>query len=249
MPLDEDAGSGATAVHDAEVRIQLLGTGDTVEQEYVYEYTSQGGGLYRMRAGDLGVAVPLRKFRLIVDVPDYPQATSTTLVPDTFAVRSSGTDSVVYQSDEPFTFELTGPRYPGRQNFFVFTTTAIDGFEHQLTPFARRILEDADDVTIADLREQVSPILNEESFDRTDGVLRISFPWLGVNFYGRNRVAVEALDDNLYDFIRSQSVQQGGSTRPPGEIPNVLDSIENGRGVFGSYAEASVDFFVFPPDG
>ena len=55
-----------------------------------------------------------------------------------------------------------------------------------------------------------------------------------------------AVDDNLFDFIRSQSVQQGGSTLAPGEIPNVLDHIEGGTGIFGSLARVSHETFVRP---
>ena len=42
---------------------------------------------------------------------------------------------------------------------------------------------------------------------------------VAIIFYGPNRIFANALDDNLYDYIRSQSIQQGGSTFSPGEIP------------------------------
>lgn len=258
VPIGDPYDGQATAIRDAQVLLQRIDASDEVIDEYVYEYVEQSNGLYRyvntdtsftrMRYRIFERVRPLQTYRLRVDVPDHPTITSTTLVPDTFSVSSVSSDTVTFQSDDPFTFEVTPPHYPGRQSYFIFTTTALDGFEDQLTPFARSLLDDGDDVTLADLRERVSPILNEESFDLSAGALRIQFPWLAIYFYGRNRVSMQALDDNLYDFIRSQNVQQGGSTRPPGEIPNVLDPIEGGRGIFGSYAEAAVEFYVRPPD-
>ena len=258
VPIGQPYDSQSTAVQDAMVLLQRMNDEDEVIDEYAYEYIEDSNGLYRYVSADTSFTRmryrifervrPLQTYRLRVDVPDHPTITSTTLVPDTFSVSSASSDTVTFQSEEPFTFELTPPRYPGRQSYFTFTTTALDGFEDQLTPFARSLLDDGDDVTLADLRERVSPILNEESFDFSDGALRIRFPWLAIYFYGRNQVSIQALDDNLYDFIRSQNVQQGGSTRSPGEIPNVLDPIDGGRGIFGSYAEAAVEFYVRPSD-
>lgn len=256
VPMGETYDADDVAVRDALVTVQLLQDDGAVEEEYGYEFLPESAGIYTyssdgseatagVRLQD--VVLPLRTYRLVIEVPGYDRITSTTIVPDTFSVRTVSADTVTYQSSEPFTFEVATPRYPGRQSLFIFTTTALDGLEEQLTPFARNLVEEGEDVTLADLRERVSPILNEESFNRSqDGAVEIQFPWLAIYFYGRNRVSVQALDDNLYDFFRSQSVQQGGSTRPPGEIPNVLDPIENGRGIFGSYADARVDFYVLP---
>lgn len=257
VPVGDSYDLESAAVRNGDVRIQLLTDDGSVETEYEYQFQLGSSGYYRYGDGDstagwagfsrpVEVVRPLRTYRLIADVPEFGRVTSTTTVPDTFSVKNVSRDSVTYQSGTPFTFELTPPAFPGRQSVFIFTTTALDGFEHQLTPFARSLLEDGDDVTLADLRERTSPILNEENFDPSNEALRIQFPWLAIYFYGRNRVSIQALDDNLYDFIRSQNVQQGGSTRPPGEIPNVIDPIDGGRGIFGSYAEAFVDFYVHP---
>ena len=57
-----------------------------------------------------------------------------------------------------------------------------------------------------------------------------------------------AIDDNLYDFVRSQIIQQGGSTFAPGEIPNILERVNGAHGVFGSYARVSFDLFVKRPE-
>ena len=104
-------------------------------------------------------------------------------------------------------------------------------------------------MTLEDLRVGGSPILNEENYDvNPDGTLTIKYPWLAITFYGPNRIFANALDDNLYDYIRSQSIQQGGSTFSPGEIPNPLENVEGAHGVFGSYARISFDLFVLRPE-
>jgi hypothetical protein len=130
----------------------------------------------------------------------------------------------------------------------VFSTSAT-GDVDQLTPFARALF-DTGDVTLQDLRQRASPILNEENFEHLpNGELRVEFPWLAVYFFGYNEIRVQAVDENLHDFLRSQMVQQGGSTLPPGEIPNVLEHVEGGRGVFGSYASAAAVVHVNRNDG
>lgn len=59
-------------------------------------------------------------------------------------------------------------------------------------------------------------------------------------FYGPNEVGVNVIDDTLFDLIRTQQTQQGvpDAGLGPGEIPNVIEHVEGGTGVFGSYAEA-----------
>ena len=60
---------------------------------------------------------------------------------------------------------------------------------------------------------------------------------IAVAFYGDALVGTAAVDDALYDFMRYQGVQTNGSTLSPGEIPNVLDHINGGRGIFSSMAK------------
>lgn len=256
LPVSQRYNPDSAAVLDADVRVQRISETDDVIKEYRYRLIPNSSGIYTPYGlGSLAsapadsVIYPLETYRLIADVPGFGTLTSTTTVPDTFSVATFSADTVTYQAADPLTFVLTPTDYPGRQSVFVFNTIALDGFEHQLTPFARSLLEDGDELTINDLRERVSPILNEENLQQqSDGTLEMQFPWLAIYFYGRNEVNVHALDDNMYDFVRSRSVQQGGSTRPPGEIPNVIDHIEGGRGIFGSYAEATVQFYVAPRD-
>lgn len=253
VPIDQEYDADSLGVIGAEVHIELLTEGGEVEQTYPYLARPLSNGRYVLDTRKLDLegrdtrpsVQPLRSYRLVVQPPESNQTiTSVTTVPDTFQVLHVSSDSVVYRSDEPLIIEVSGSTYPGRQNVFVLTTTALEPSVSGLTPFAKAVYDNGD-VSIAELAENASPPLNEENFERrSDGSLRAQYPWLGVSFYGRNRVTLRTLDENLYDFIRSQSVQQGGSTLPPGEIPNVLERVNGGRGVFGSVAEEGVEFVV-----
>ncbi|HYE57643.1 MAG TPA: DUF4249 domain-containing protein, partial [Rhodothermales bacterium] len=138
---------------------------------------------------------------------------------------------------------------------YLFTTESLltPPTLAEAVPFVRAFLDsDGDgrmdedrDFTLDDLRLSSSPLLNEANYERNpDGTLTIRLPWIAVVFYGPNRLTVSAVDDNLNDFLRSANVQQGGGTSSPGEILNILDHVENGTGVFGSYARVSRDVFV-----
>lgn len=249
IEVDETYSSQETGISDARVSIYLLNEAGGREQTIEYTSSDRNPGLYTpvFSPGGPSVVQPLRRYELQVEVPDVSQPIrATTFVPDTFSIIRPGADSVLYQASEQYSFLVSSTTYPGRQNVFLFTTLALDGRREQLTPFAESLLEG--ELSVDDLRERASPTLGEDNFQRVDGgFVRIRFPWLAIYFYGRNQISVSTLDDNLYDFIRSQSIQQGGSTLPPGEIPNVLERVEGGRGVFGSYARASTAFYVIRP--
>ena len=230
-------------VNEAQVRVHLLGRDGSIETTYTYgRHHKRESGVYDFVNGRVEV-LPLRTYRLEVEIPGGTLISSQTTVPDRIRVIHVSADTVVFQAEPRYTFDLSPPTYPGRQSVFVFSTFAT-GDVDDLTPFARSLF-DSGDVTIEDLRQRTSPVLNEENFERLpNGALRIEFPWLAIYFFGRNEVRVQALDDNLHDFIRSQMVQQGGSTLPPGEIPNVLEHVEGGHGVFGSFASATAVVYV-----
>ena len=242
-PIDREYRPDSFAVDDADVSIELLTANGSVEASYTLLPLGDAHGRYRTRMPQ--TVLPLRTYRLVVRVPgvDAP-ITAETTVPGAFEALGGRERTFTYRSGDPPVFTFSRSSYPGRQSVFVVSTFALDVDASQLTPFARGRFEDGSE-TLATLRTSTSPLINEENFERTiDGDLLIRYPWLGLNFYGRNRLQIQAIDDNLHDFLRTQSVQQGGSTLPPGEIPGVIEHVEGGRGVFGSYARADVGFRV-----
>ena len=191
------------------------------------------GGIYR--AEDPGVTVlPLRRYALEVRVPDVNEVVrSETLVPGLFEMVELSADTVAYQSTERLDAIVTNSEYPGRKSRYLFVIEAQDTVNYDLTPIYADMIEDVDGMTKADLVRNASGLTSEDDFTRNpDGTLTMQLPWIGIAFYGPNDIIAHALDDNLFDFKRSQL---GGSSSP-GEMDNLLDSVEHGRGIFGSMA-------------
>lgn len=256
-PLEGTYDFNALAVQDARVAVELLEEeGDGVADVYAYRESPDSVGVYvPVRNGGVRVR-PLRRYRLRAEVPATAGGPATiratTLVPDTFSVVRANTDEVVYQQEEQLALTVTRSRYPGRQAYYVLSVESLlDPLrEAELTPFVARFLEEGtdEDLDLQDLRISSSPVLNEANYEQNaDGTLTIELPWLAVAFYGPNRLRANALDDNLYDFVRSLQVQQGGSTLSPGEIPNIIEHIEGGTGIFGSLARRSFDATIRRP--
>jgi hypothetical protein len=94
-------------------------------------------------------------------------------------------------------------------------------------------------------------VLNEANFTRDEkGRITTTLPWISVAFYGPNESAVHVIDNNLYDLIRSQQAQSPGGAGGglgPGEIPNVIEHVEGGTGVFASYVRDARRVFIRCP--
>lgn len=227
------------AVRRAEVTVALLDKSGDVEQRYPYVEVSDTTGVYRPRGIAQQVDVrPLATYRLQVRVPETDDViTSTTVVPDTFSVVRIENDPAVYRGGAQVAFTVTPSAYPGRdQAFYVFTTEALDPTEDQLTPLGARLYKE-ENISLEDLRLNASPVINEASYQTNPGgTVTIRLPWFAVAFYGVNSTTVSALDDNLYDFVRSRGAQQDGAAFSPGSIPNVIEHVDGGTGVFGSLA-------------
>lgn len=242
-PVNEAYSFSEFAISGAEVAVARLDESGAVAERYPYQEIADSAGVYAAFAEER--VQPLSTYRLEVRVPDGPSVTATTVVPDTFSVVAANAKWVVYQSPEQLALRLTPSPYPGRaQSFYIFTTRAMDARVERLTPLARE-LYDRGDASINDLRVNASPIINQASYDENaDGTLTVRLPWLAITFYGPNETTISAIDDNLYDFVRSQDAQQGGGGFSPGSIPNVIEHVDGGTGVFGSLAAAEYTVFV-----
>ena len=241
------------AIRDAEVTVERLGADGDVAESYPYAEVPDSAGVYRPEAE--AQVQPLATYRLQVRTPESAAeaaqtVTATTVVPDTFSVVRVENDPVVYQGEEQIAFALTKSAYPTRdQAFYLLTTEALELDEDQLTPLAAEFFENGS-ATLDDLRLTSSPVLNEASYTQNpDGTLTVRLPWIAVTFYGPNRSTTNAIDDNLYDFVRSQNAQQGGGGFSPGAIPNVIEHVDGGTGVFGSLARQSRTIRILRPSG
>src|SRR5690606_34172956 len=118
---------------------------------------------------------------------------------------------------------------------------ALEASLENATEVTLDLLEADDELTVDELRITSSPPLSDTIYlDEASDLMIIDVPWLAVRFYGRHLIRISIVDENLYDFLRSHLVQQGGSTFLPGEVPNILDHVDGGTGVFGSYADVAV---------
>lgn len=238
LPLEEEYFIEKAAVGNAEIVVNLLNEDNSIEKTYTYLNEPNTSKSYYRAASDDNV-IPGRRYQLVVTFPDNNEMlTSTTLVPGAFQTVGTVIDTAFYQSEEQITVNTTQSEYPGRQSYFIFSLIASDPLQDNLTPFYRdQVLEQ--DEEIEGFKINSSGIINEGNYDiNSDGTLTLRVPWLAVAFYGDNDIVANTIDDNLYDFIRSQEVQTGGgpSTLPPGEIQNIIYNIDGGIGIFGSLA-------------
>ncbi|MFV1981762.1 MAG: hypothetical protein ACC655_11460, partial [Rhodothermia bacterium] len=140
-----------------------------------------------------------------------------------------------------------------RQTIFEFSVESLGPTIDNLTPLYFDFIDPdsglEDGLTEEEiLRDHViieSEPVNEGNYEvLPDNTINIKLPWFAVAFFGPQRISASALDENLYDFFRSQNVQQGGSTLAPGEIPNAITRLKGATGVFGSYARVTQETLV-----
>ena len=230
-------------VEGANVIVNLLGEEGGVEESY--SFVEESRGVY-LPAEESAVVQPLRRYALEVRVPGGNDVVrSQTLVPGHFEMSTVSGDTIVYQSAVQLEARITNSIYPGRKSYYLFTIEAEDTLNYGLTPFYADIIDEDDGMSKSDLVRNSSGITNENDFTRHgDGTLSLKLPWIGIAFYGPNTIIANAIDDNLYDFKRSQ---MGGSSSP-GEMDNLLDHVENGRGVFGSMVRDQLTVFIAEPE-
>ena len=231
------------AVGGATVQIQLLD--DAGNPQKTYHYYMYAKGFYLPKEG--GVVQSMRKYRLIVLVPGYQDTIeASAIVPRSFKTVNNPPDSVVYQSGDGIKLQVTPSYYPGRQTEYIASTVAQGALDStRLTPFYADIYSRNSNNQLSDYQINNSNIINEKNFTvNSDGTITINFPWIGIAYYGANSLVLNAIDDNVYDFVRSQSVQTGGNTLPPGQIQNAIMHVKGGIGIFGAMATDTVNVYI-----
>ncbi len=245
-PFNETYQFDERAVPGAEVFVHRYDENGV--RDRVYEYVEDAHGVYRpLQPIREELVLPRFTYRLDISFPDRNdhRITAETSVPDTFSVREVIRDETFYQSPEQLEFRITRNRTNDRQNYFIYATESLEPLEENLTPFWRDAADD-----IEELARIRTTIVNEENFDlNPDGTLTLRMPWIGIAFYGKNIISTFSLDDNSYDFFRSQAVQTGGGpgTLSPGEIQNIIYNIDGAIGLFGSMSVLDIEVNVLRP--
>ena len=235
------------AVENATISIHLLRDVD-LSIEQTISYTLSEPGIYLPLTSEFQV-LPGRLYQLEASVPDYEQLIkAVTRVPNRIEIIEAIQDTVIYQSEEQIELTVSSEPSGENQSVFVFNSIALDTLVENLTPFYRSLFEDDPiENSLTELSQTSSGTLNEGNFTRNpDGTITLVFPWIGVSFYENNQVICNVIDQNLYDLLRSQSVQLGGSTLSPGEIQNAIYNIEGAIGIFGSLSSDTVSTYILP---
>ena len=253
---DEAYTTASAAVEDATVEVHRRAEDGTTAQTIPFDETDPG--IYRPVPTPTPVVQPLTTYELSVTTPDGAEVTATTTVPDTISIVKAQNREVLYQGPDQPSFTITPPRSdPDEQAVIVLTTTSLLDFgraapelREGLTPFYKDTYDPEED-SIEAFRTTSSGVLNEANFTRDEkGRITTTLPWISVAFYGPNESAVHVIDNNLYDLIRSQQAQSPGGAGGglgPGEIPNVIEHVEGGTGVFASYVRDAQRVFIRCP--
>ncbi|HEX8387014.1 MAG TPA: DUF4249 family protein [Rubricoccaceae bacterium] len=266
--LGEVYDDAAAAINDAVVAVELLGPGG-VEARTTYALDPDTLlGRYLPVDGSADV-LPGRTYRLVVQARGQA-VTAETTVPPLFEVVEPLPDEVVYQSvPSGPPLRITTSSTGGRQAVYVATAAALQPDEfapfleggetryrsrnlpgrfRPVSFFARVSGCDEEGASLVCDRDPTrvftagtSPIINESSYVLPgDGTAIVNVPWFSFGFYGPSEVSVIALDDAFQDFIETRTLQSGGGTISPGEIPNVTTNVTGALGVFGSFARVTV---------
>ncbi len=254
---DEAYTPAEAAVRGATVEVRRRADDGTTAETIPFDETT--AGLYAPVPSPPPTVQPLTTYALSATTSDGTEVRATTTIPDTISIVETQNRNVVYQDPEQPTFTITPPRSDREQQaVLVLTTTSLLDFglpeerlRDRLTPFYEEDYDPEED-SIKTFRTTSSGPLNEANFRRDEaGQITTELPWISVAFYGPNASTVHVIDGNLYDLLRSQQAQptgdQGGSLGP-GEIPNVIEHVEGGTGVFGSYVRDSTQISVQRPD-
>ncbi|MEX2345280.1 MAG: DUF4249 family protein [Balneolaceae bacterium] len=245
LPADEEYNFGNAALTDAIVQVTLMNENGEEEEQFQYFSSAVSPGSYLPE--DTGHTVlPERTYRLDIQFNNRDEVLRAyTTIPEAFTIQNEIPEVITYQSDEQLELVLSAFEDQQKQKIFEINAISVEPAEGKLTPFYDRIVRESDDANeIENFTSNSSGLINEANFNVNDeGLITLQFPWIGVAFFELNLVVTNNVDKNLSDFVRSQELQLGGSTLPPGEIPNARYHIEGGIGVFGSISSDTVETY------
>ena len=242
VPAEIEYNFSDAAITNAIVQIVLLDENGDDEEVFPYQIAEGNQRMYNPSPeSKLHSVLPTRTYRMDVNFNDRDEVIRAyTTVPDQVEIIGNVAQNLVYQSSEQLEILIAENERTQTQSVFVFSTVAQEPTIENLTPFYRASVENGN-VELIDLINNASGLINEGNFQRNpDGTVTLRFPWIGVAFFGENLVITSSVDENLDGLVRSQQLQLGGSTLPPGEIPNLLYNIEGGIGVFGSLSSDTI---------
>ncbi|MCH8567479.1 MAG: DUF4249 domain-containing protein [Balneolales bacterium] len=243
VPFSEAYSEEAAALRNMHVRVIEMDEDGEFIRTIQYQESERDPGVYFPRSRS---SIVQGRFRYRAEVRQVEAAelllSAQTIVPGSFELVETNGSTFIYQGPEQYEATYTTSFYPGRQNYFIISTRALNP-ELGMTPFYDSIAEEPDEfITVS------SPIINEQNYElNPDGTITLRLPWISVSHFGISAISVFAIDTNWYDYQRSLGVQLGGSTVSPGQIENLLWNVEGGIGVFGSRAGVRSEVTILSP--
>jgi hypothetical protein len=207
--IDEFYTPEAVAISNALVVVSGNGIVDTLRYD-----PAKPGRYYSVNTHNR--VEPAKTYTLTVIAPGYPTITGSTTVPDFIQITN--------RADIPrqLTYLDGSLRLEWNANDhyadFLYTVTSLDSPAEKIDRFN----PDADTTK--------PPEKTTFQFGLY-GMYNTVLPWFAFNYYGRNSIAISAIDSNYYDYIR-QVVFEGT------DILDIRFNLQGGIGVFGS---ASID--------
>lgn len=257
VPVGRSFDARDDGVAGARVRVDLLAEGGSAARTYAYRPDPSTRGRYLPEDPDS--VRPFRTYRLRVEIPDAETSLrARTTIPDTFRVLAGAPDTVTYRDGAHVPLPASKSRYPERRAIYLLNTRTAEPSLDRLTPTGRELVagleslsafRDREDegYTVGSLAGNEWPLTNAASYpSRSAGGRTITYPWEAVLFFGANRIEVHTVGDDLYDFIRTISVQKQGAG--PAGYTNVIDHVRGGTGVFGGLARATHRVYVRRPE-
>jgi hypothetical protein len=244
-PIGKEYNFNDNALSGADVQIRRLDA-DSNNTE-TYSYQPKQAGIYL--PSDSIIVQDKQLYQLHITTENGDLITATTYVPGDFESINELQNQYTYQSEEQIEITTTPSSYiTDRQTYYIFTVNAANPDSSNLTPFYRDLVIDQDN-KIENFTVNSSGIINEGNYQQNqDGNIILRVPWLAIAFYDTNDVVANAIDDNMYDFLRSQDVQTGGATLSPGEIQNIQYNVNGAIGIFGSMASDTNRVEIIKPE-
>lgn len=247
VPIDEKYNFEDPVVNDADVEVRLLNADSTVAERY--SYIQRENGTYAPAV--LDTVKPERLYQLYISLPNGDRIEAKTYVPGDFETVNKNLipDEYEYQGNQQIQLRTTPSSYiTDRQTYYIFTVNAVSPDSSKLTPFYRDLVIDQEN-NIENFTINSSGIINEKNYERNaDNTITLDVPWLSIAFYDTNKVITNAIDDNMYDFVRTQNAQSGGTSLSPGEIQNIRYHVNGGIGIFGSMSSDTLQVRILRPD-
>ena len=203
--------------------------------------------------------LPSTQYHLRVVVEDEPVVRATTTTPAHIQI-----DAVALMDNEDLDIELRrlktfadGDVYEAPENQLEYTVGTIEvrlqsSGSAASYQFGMNNLEDTSSLLVD------SDLLDDDDDDEkrerreTSPLLRLNdsalyMPWEGIFFSGRYTVKLFAVDQNWFDLVRTDNIDDERESGEAGQsFQRPLFNIENGIGLFASASVDSFGFFVRP---